>query len=679
MESLKRMRFYFVALLTIVIIALAHTNIITAQGVISPDKIIALLDSAKNHRDSDLEKAEVFAKDAFNYSFQLQNDSLIGKSSYALGLIKYFLAKYNASTNYYRRALETNTIKNNPLFASACWNNIGVNYDTQSMYQEAIYPYLQSLKLAESTADSTGIFQTYINLGYLYSNIFQNEKAYQYLFQAEKYFLSTKDDYNLGLVNQNFAIFYEKILNFRLAHERNMMAAEYFTKAGAESNAIQCGLNKISFMIKEGIFNRIGEELEQLMKRIENLDNPILMGSAYGTMANYYINTGSYDKAKDMLALAENIYKELGAERKILGLYKSRIILFSHTGETQKVIEAVNNYESLVEVIFNSETSSKFAEYNSIYEDEKKTSQLVILNNKLQAKNQIITLWILLSIIFIAGAIVILILYLNIRKKRNDLLQKSENLKIAKETAEKLAEEEKTLRSKAEEENRQKNEILSIVSHDLKNPVFGVIGLTEILEEDGELNPRDREYLQMIGEAGQKMKDLITQFLNFSTAEGNNFEPHYISIDPVIEIKKISQGFLPAASKKSQNVVFESELSTPISIQVDPVLFNAIFDNLISNAIKFSKPGSDILLKIFIEQEKLNISVKDFGPGFSEEDKVQMFQPFKKLSATPTANEPSSGIGLSVVKRFVNLNRAEMRLNSTMGEGAEFIISFKIS
>jgi signal transduction histidine kinase len=98
-------------------------------------------------------------------------------------------------------------------------------------------------------------------------------------------------------------------------------------------------------------------------------------------------------------------------------------------------------------------------------------------------------------------------------------------------------------------------------------------------------------------------------------------------------------------------------------------------DNLLSNAIKFSEHQSKIAIQASIENERAIISIRDSGPGFSDEDKQFLFQRFKKLSARPTGGESSNGLGLAIVKTLVDRLHGEIELKSALGEGAEFIVT----
>lgn len=291
--------------------------------------------------------------------------------------------------------------------------------------------------------------------------------------------------------------------------------------------------------------------------------------------------------------------------------------------------------------------------------------------------------YILISMSFIIGILFLYYSRMQTAKKEHIKLEKiieerTQSYKIAKIEAEKAAVEEKKLRDKSEEENRQKVEILRIVSHDLKNPVFAVKGFTEILLEESQLNQDERNLIKMIAEAGERMQDLITQLLNFSRFEGQNFSLDKNIFSVVDEIDKVIDRVEHHAQKKQQTIVKDYQIESGF-IFADNVLFTQIIENLLTNSIKYSEQNKKIIVGVKESGNNIVITIQDFGQGFSPEDIKNLYKPFVKLSSVPTGGEASSGLGLAIVKRFVELNEGEIRLDSQKGSGSIFTIEFKLA
>lgn len=126
----------------------------------------------------------------------------------------------------------------------------------------------------------------------------------------------------------------------------------------------------------------------------------------------------------------------------------------------------------------------------------------------------------------------------------------------------------------------------------------------------------------------------------------------------------------PAAEKRIP-LTF-SAASDVISIRTDRVVVAAVLDNLISNAVKYSPPGRRVWVRVHEERGGAVCGVQDEGPGLSRADQDRLFQPGVRLGPTPTAGEPSTGYGLALAKRFVEMLGGEIWCTSTQGEGATF-------
>lgn len=291
--------------------------------------------------------------------------------------------------------------------------------------------------------------------------------------------------------------------------------------------------------------------------------------------------------------------------------------------------------------------------------------------------------YILISLAVSSVLVFFLLLRLKLARKNQEKLEliveeRTSSLKAAKNLAEISANEEKMLRAKAEEENRQKLELLRIVSHDLKNPLSAIRGFSELLLDDGELNDDNRNLVKMLDDASVSMLELITQLLNFSRFEGESFRVNLSNIIVKNEIDKIIERFKSQAEKKEQKIIRDFNIEGSI-IFVDTTLFTQIIENLLGNAVKYSAFGKEIIVKLREDKEKVFISIQDFGQGFSESDKENLYKPFVKLSSVPTGGEMSSGLGLTIVKKFVELNEGSISLESQKGVGSVFTLEFNKS
>lgn len=253
--------------------------------------------------------------------------------------------------------------------------------------------------------------------------------------------------------------------------------------------------------------------------------------------------------------------------------------------------------------------------------------------------------------------------------------ERTESLRVAKEEAEKMAIKEKKIRESEEESNRQKTEILNIVSHDLKNPIFAIKGYAEIIQSDEFLSEESKMFSGKIFELGNTIQELVERLLDLSRFEKGQIKANPEEVEVKELINKILGNFELAASKKNQSIIFVHSSNIP-KIFVDPLHFREILNNLISNAIKYSEFGKEIIIGISSINDKVKITIKDNGQGFNDSDLKDLFKPFKKLSSKPTNNESSTGLGLAIVKNLIDLNNGTIEVESKKEFGTTFSIYF---
>jgi signal transduction histidine kinase len=177
----------------------------------------------------------------------------------------------------------------------------------------------------------------------------------------------------------------------------------------------------------------------------------------------------------------------------------------------------------------------------------------------------------------------------------------------------------------------------------------------------------------MTKDATQSGLDLIKDLLDVHMLE-ESVMPNYSNFDISSFLLEKTNAFIPAAEAK--NIHLHISRVENENVYLDADYLSRIIDNLITNAIKFSNKNSSIEIAATRMNGNLEISIKDQGLGFSEKDKLQLFQKFKKLSARPTAGESSNGLGLAIVKTLVDRMKGSIELVSDQGKGSHFILKF---
>ena len=219
-----------------------------------------------------------------------------------------------------------------------------------------------------------------------------------------------------------------------------------------------------------------------------------------------------------------------------------------------------------------------------------------------------------------------------------------------------------------------KDELLGILAHDLKNYLGGINMSAGLMS--GQIKRFNDERLtqlsdNMIRSSGLAMA-FVKEFLaNSATDHGFTIRPAPVNLTDVAAAAV--EQYQEAARRKKITIQtdFPAEAVTALA---DASAFDQILDNLISNALKFSPPGKRIFVSILSTGNHAECIIRDEGPGFTAEDKARMFRRYGRLSARPTGGEPSTGLGLSIVRKLVQGMGGELLCDSNPGEGAVFTI-----
>ncbi len=248
-----------------------------------------------------------------------------------------------------------------------------------------------------------------------------------------------------------------------------------------------------------------------------------------------------------------------------------------------------------------------------------------------------------------------------------------------------------TLSRKAEEElkrsaeelralNETKDRFLSIISHDLRTPFSSILGYTDLLLNNREMPEEKRvEYVSFIQESAKNMLSLVNSLLDWTRLQTGRikFEPKRINAKVLINN---SIGMLNGtAMQKSINLV--SNVDMEAYVHADENLLLQVFNNLISNAIKFTKPGGSIEVSARPVDDKnvIEFCVADSGTGIKPEDMDKLFKVDSKFTLEGTAGEKGSGLGLSLVHDIVKKHNGEIWVKSKYGKGSRFYFTIPVS
>ena len=223
--------------------------------------------------------------------------------------------------------------------------------------------------------------------------------------------------------------------------------------------------------------------------------------------------------------------------------------------------------------------------------------------------------------------------------------------------------------------DKVKNEFLASVSHELRTPLNAIIGFSDILKAQvyGKLTKKQSEYIEDIQVSGIQLLGMVNEILDISKIEANAIKlvKRYFEISrPIIEATNI---LMPLIKNKKINLTYEIQKDIDIYADYQKILYN-----LISNAIKYTPQKGSIKITVTNTNKKIKISVKDSGIGIDKANHKKIFQKFVQLEDAFYKKETSTGLGLTITKKLVDMHGGKIKVESEKGNGANFIVTLPI-
>ncbi|MDX9998520.1 MAG: ATP-binding protein [Phenylobacterium sp.] len=223
----------------------------------------------------------------------------------------------------------------------------------------------------------------------------------------------------------------------------------------------------------------------------------------------------------------------------------------------------------------------------------------------------------------------------------------------------------------AEAANGAKSAFLAIMSHEIRNPLNGVIGMAQAMAQDG-LSPAQRERLGVIQDSSEALLTILNDILDLSKIEAGKLELEDVEFELGALIRSLEAAHGPAAGARGLALECDFERADGV-YRGDPTRLRQILQNLLSNAVKFTRQGK-VALTVRRQGENLVMSVADTGIGLTREQLKRLFQPFSQADSSTTRHFGGTGLGLSICRRLANEMGGGISVESRAGEGSTFTV-----
>ena len=231
-------------------------------------------------------------------------------------------------------------------------------------------------------------------------------------------------------------------------------------------------------------------------------------------------------------------------------------------------------------------------------------------------------------------------------------------------------------KEKAEESDRLKTAFLAQMSHEIRTPLNIILNATPLLADETAIRNKEKELLlEAVNSSGKRLLRTIDLILNMSSVQAGNYKPNFeiIQLDKILS--ELVRDFHALSIEKNIALGFVNDLKNP-EIRADKYTLIQIFQNLIGNAVKYTRKGS-VTVKVYKNKdEKICVDIKDTGIGMSKEYQANLFSPFSQENVGYKREFEGNGLGLALVKKYVDINNSEIKVSSEKDKGSVFTIIF---
>jgi signal transduction histidine kinase len=586
------------------------------------NKIKEKIESGIGLRQTDPTAALEIFRETLELSNQANDEEGTALSLFNIAISYLNQSKFQDSLNYFQKADETPFAKKDRKFHAEILRGYGVIYSRIYNYKEGLKYYSLSEEESLQSGNIQNLYHVYMNFGSLFNRLQMIPKTLEYSKKALQVARELNDASSIEYSLMSIGACYYQLNQFEEAEKYLMQSLEFTVNPFSEANAYHF----LSLLMLER-----GEKSEAI--KLSNRQSDICRKYNYGEfealaerfMGDFMLKENNYGAALEYYINAGQILDRIG-EKLINFSVKERII---------------DVYEKM-------EQKDKAAQlYKELYKSHVEHLQKDVLFRIEQINVQQET-----------------------HKIKNEIQAERETNKNLK----KAIDEVNGLNLKLKELHEEKNELMSILAHDLKNPLQSIYSSGRLITDYKENSSMLDDLGKNIREQSERMFKLINRLLDYKAIEQGQVIAKPGPTNPVEICRKLMLNFAGTAEKKFINLDCEVMEDT-VSVQTDADLLYQALDNLVSNAIKFSPPGSNVILKCRKSEGFVFFEIYDEGPGFTESDKKKLFNSFAKLSAKPTGNEHSTGLGLSIAKKLCDMIGARLTLVSSPGKGAKFIIT----
>ncbi len=599
------------------------------------------------------------------YTIEIKALNYIGKYYHSKG-------NFKESYTFYQKCYQLAQSIGDTIAIISVQNKIGKHFETIGKFAEALEYYLMSERMVFDTGNCIEMGTTYNSLGNMYDELNEYDKAL--LFHRKALNSRRKIHYREGVA---------KSLNNigEVLVEINQLenAFDHFTQSLTICKEVGYVKGEVKGVQNQGVVKfKMNENKESIQKFFEALKLSKQIGYEKGVLHAYHMLALVYNRINQFTKALEMAHKglELAIDENVLTSVSEFNLIISDAltkkGDYKRALEYYKDYTKVNDDIVNLKSVNKIAELKTQYNQSLKIRENEVLkkDNEIQTlminrKNQFIIFVVIVLFLLSALSIIVYNRFLNKKKANIELLELNNSIQIKNSELD-------AVNKKLRKSKDQQLKLFSIISHELRNPIYWFRNLIQMLTIRIDTLDKDMIFksLNSLNESATNTFHLMDNLLNWSKSQLGNIQyvPETMNISCIIKenVKLIAQ------YAECKNITVNYIGGEDIEVRVDKAMIKTVLRNLLSNAIKFTPYNGQIEIKVTKNCAKVQIQISDNGVGMEAEaiDRILNSSGIEFMPSTD--KETGNGLGLTLSKEFIERNGGTLEIESELGCGSVF-------
>ncbi len=642
--------------------SLAHSALLAAKSAnIKSQEMSAYLTLGKINQALDIKNVSLAYYDtALTLSEASRDNWNKGEILFRKGVIKHSINEDITALEYFNASIQACRLSNNFRIMGSSYSMMGTIFRVNGLYDRAIEYTINSKLNYEKAGFTEGDAWAAYLLGRIYADLKLSQKALEYFQEALQIYsqMASKDRNKNGV-----AICYSQIGllnldagNFEEAYKDINFTLKIYTDTKEKyglSNAYK-NLGMIDYAM--GKYELAESHLDESFKIKKEVNDFLGLPSVYEYLGLCDIEQGQVNEGFNKLQLGLTLAKSNNQKSIQLNIYSKLTKVYLKINDLENAIRCQKKQIEIQDSLLSGDADIKMEQLQAIYEIDKQNGQIIELEKQNEINSLIIERHKISQLIMIIGILIAILISILTYWVYTKMRHKNLELK---------------------ETNAAKDKFFAIIAHDLRGPTANLASFLEHLNDTfNDHSPTELKIiLSSLYKSAENVSVLLENLLIWAQTQLNkiDFSPTELKLTDIIQ--NSTKGLMQSADNKNISINFE--LNDQILVVADPNMVQTVVRNLLSNAIKFTNRGGSVIIKSEVtNMNKASVSIIDNGVGIEKTSLSKIFDITNTFHTNGTENEMSTGLGLILVKDFIEKNHGTITIDSQRGKGT--IVSFTL-